>query len=111
MIHYAELLLPVNAAADDAKPDRIVAYRRYASGTTIFVNDYLSDNAGYDGHYDAAKGLYRLRITHHLQGLMMAGADYGTLLMLDGRRSSACRTILNGTQSADAVRIAFVYSE
>ena len=43
--------------------------------------------------------------------LMMAGADYGTLLMLDGRRSSACRTILNGTQSTDAVRIAFVYSE
>ena len=111
VIHYAELLLPVNAAADDAKPSRIVAYRRYATGSTIFVNDYLSDNAGYDGYYDEAKGLYRLRITHHLQGLMMAGADYGTLLMLDGRRSSACRTILNGTQSTDAVRIAFVYSE
>lgn len=111
VIHYAELLLPVNTAADAAKPNRIVAYRHYASGTSIFVNDYLSDNAGYDGYYDEAKGIYRLRITHHLQGLMMTGADYGTLLMLDGRRSSANRTVLNGTQSADAVRIAFVYSE
>lgn len=111
VIHYAELLLPVSSDADDAKPGRIVAYRRYASGSTIFINDYLSNNSGYDGYYDAGKGLYRIRITQHLQGLMMTGADHGTLLMLDGRRSSACRTILNGTQSADAVRIAFVYSE
>lgn len=111
VIHYAELLLPVNAAADDEKPTRIAAYRRYASGSMIFINDYLSDNRGYDGYYDETNHLYRIRVTHHLQGLMMAGADYGTVLMLEGRRSSACRTILNGSQSTDAVRIAFVYSE
>lgn len=111
VIHYAELLLPVSSAADDAKPNRIVAYRRYASGSTIFIHDYLLDNKGYDGYYDAEKGMYRIRITNHLQGLMIAGADYGTLLMLDGRRNSGCRTILNGLQSENAVRIAFVYSD
>lgn len=111
VIHYAELLLPVSSDADDLKPSRIVAYRRYATGNIIFINDYLSNYAGYDGQFDSSKGMYRIRVTQHLQGLMMTGSDAGTLLLLDGRRSSARRTILNGSNTTNPIRIAFTYSE
>lgn len=107
VIHYAELLLPLSVSADAEPPSRIVAC--YVSGVPII--DYLTSGSGYDGYYDADKKMYRIRITQHLQRLMMAGADYGTVLMLDGRRSEAKRTILNGTQATDPIRIAFVYSE
>ena len=41
----------------------------------------------------------------------MTGIDNGTELIIDGRRSSAFRTVLNGTATANPVRIDFVYTE
>lgn len=111
VIHYAELQLPVSDNYATDSTSRIVAYRRYESGSSIFVSDFMTNNSSYDGCYDADKGLYRIRLTQHLQGLLLQGADYGTLLMLEGRRSSARRTVLNGTQAARPVRMVFVYTE
>jgi len=46
-----------------------------------------------------------------LQELLRTGRDYGTELYLDARRSSAFRTVLNGTETENPVRVVFIYSE
>jgi uncharacterized protein YfdQ (DUF2303 family) len=43
--------------------------------------------------------------------LLRSGKDHGTELYIDARRTSAFRTVLNGTASQNTVRIDFVYSE
>ena len=70
---------------------------------------------GFDGTYDNTKGYYRMRITQHLQKIMREGRDFGTLLVINGRRSSPARIKLNGASSAatanNPIRIEFIYSE
>lgn len=112
VIHYAELLLPVASDADNYPPQKIIAYKTFSNGSSIFINDYLTAYNGYDGTFDNDKKLYRIRITQHLQQTINQGVDYGTSLFIDGRRSSARRTIFNGPLSSDnPIKIAFIYSE
>jgi len=117
VVHYAELLLPVHASSPDTSmPVRILALKNASDGTSTYVTDanVLTNGytyAGFDGHYDREKGQYRLRVTRHLQELLRSGKDYGTELIIDARRSSAFRTVINGTAAADPIRIDFVYSE
>lgn len=111
VIHYAELLLPLDVNADAYPPEKIIAYRSYESGLNIFINDFLTNYNGYDGTYHADEKYYRLRITQHMQELLNQGADYGTTLYIDGRRSSARRTILKGTGTDNPIKIAFIYTE
>lgn len=116
VIHYAELILPVNDMADTQPPVRIMANRVLADGTTELVTDadFLTNAysyAGFDGYYNKDKKQYRLRVTRHLQELLRKGKDYGTDLYIDARRTSAFRTIFNGTATANPVRIDFVYTE
>lgn len=120
VVHYAELLLPVSASATDTSvPVRILALKNYVDGTSTYVTDanVLTNTytyGGFDGYYDREKKQYRLRVTRHLQELLRSGEDYGTELVIDARRSSAFRTIIGGTASADpsrAIRIEFIYSE
>lgn len=113
IIHYAELLLPTHTASDNLKPDRIVANKVSSTGSIMPIPDYSSayTASGYDGKYQESKGFYRIRITQHLQYLVTAGKDYGTLLELFGSRSSARRTIINGTDSSNPIKIHFIYSE
>lgn len=116
IIHHAELLLPKADIADDEPPARILAYKHAAGGYEApipdLLNEYYGDvSGGFDGRFHADKGCYRLRVTRHLQQLMRTGVDYGTTLYIDARRSSAARTVINGTQSSDPIRIEFIYSE
>lgn len=117
VIHYAELLLPVSDIAMNEKPAQIAALKYYSNGTVVNIPDMYDAYTyqGFDGTYDADKGYYRLRITQHLQQLIRNGVDYGTLLILNGRRSSAAHTVLNGydanVTSNNPVRIQFIYSE
>jgi len=117
IIHYAELLLPVSDISEVDRPDLVVALKCYNDGTTVSIPDLYDSytSSGYDGKYDSDRGLYRLRITQHLQKIMNSGMDLGTLLVLNGRRSSPYHAIVNGTDPAQTsnnpIRIEFVYSE
>ena len=116
IIHYAELLLPVYDTADSQTPVRILAMKRGADGSLTYVTDanVLTNNytyTGFDGYYHRDKHCYRLRVSRHLQELMRTGQDYGTELIIDARRSSGFRTILNGTDTDNPIRIDFVYTD
>lgn len=117
VIHYAELLMPVSTGVGDTSmPVRILALKNHADGSSTYVTDAnVITNAytygGFDGYYNREKKQYRLRITRHLQELLRTGKDYGTELIIDARRSSAFRTVINGTASDNPIRIDFVYSE
>lgn len=116
VVHYAELVLPVADEADTSAPVRILALKYNADGTPSYVTDAnVLTNAytygGFDGYYDRAKRQYRLRMTRHLQELLRTGCDYGTDLFIDARRSSAFRTIINGTETAKPILLDFIYSE
>ncbi len=117
VIHYAELLLPVSSSAvDTSMPVRVLALKNFADGSSAYITDanVLTNSftySGFDGYYDRQQNQYRLRVTRHLQELMRSGKDYGTELIIDARRSSAFRTILNGTGVANPIHIDFIYSE
>jgi hypothetical protein len=116
VIHHAELILPVNELADTQPPVRILANKNLNDGTSVLISDanFVSNPnfySGFDGYYDKKKNQYRLRVTRHMQELLRSGKDYGTELYIDARRSSALRTVINGTDAAKPVLIDFVYSE
>lgn len=116
VIHYAELVLPVADEADTSGPVRILALKRAANGSSTYITDanVLVNSytySGFDGYYNREKKQYRLRVSRHLQELLRSGHDYGTDLVIDARRSSAFRTIINGTQAARPIMIDFIYSE
>lgn len=109
VIHHAELLMPLAEGDYGTVPQRIVAYKAVASGTEPYIADYLL--AGVDGYYHSDANQYRLRVTQHVQGLLRDGIDRGTTLVINSRRSTATRTVLNGATAYNRFKIALVYSE
>lgn len=121
IIHYAELIAPVAEQADDEPPARLLAYKTAQNGFRASIPDLLDAHtySGFDGHYNKTKGHYRMRVTQHLQQLLRTGEDYGSLIVIDGRLSTANRTIINGCDNTThagkvdnlPIRIDFIYSE
>lgn len=116
VIHYAELVLPVSDTAETQLPVRVLALKRNADGTSQYVTDAnVMANpytySGFDGYYHRDSHQYHLRITRHLQELLRSGHDYGTELVIDARRSSALRTVLNGYGSDNPIHVDFIYTE
>ena len=114
VLHHAELLLPVTSPTTPSLPDRILAVAKRDSANDVYTDDLMMDitsMARFDGTYDASSNCYRLRVTQHLQGLLRAGVDHGTLLVLNSRRSSAARAIINGLSATNHPRIEFIYTE
>lgn len=111
-IHHAELLIPVASSA--TLPDRVLAVKKKGNGDETYIDDLMIDPLNmsrFDGTYDAARNCYRLLVTQHAQGLLREGADHGTLLVLNSRRSSAARAVINGLSAADHIRIELIYTE
>lgn len=114
IIHYAELVLPVNTALSPSdRPDALAAIKVYANGNVENVPDFLDPftSVGFGGTFDAASNCYRMRITQHLQDLVRDGRDYGTLVVISGRRTSWQQTVVNGDMTSNPIRVEFVYSE
>ena len=114
VVNYAELLLPVSNGDTNVLAKRLLAYKIDSNGGLSIASD-ASDGAlysGFDGFYTASLNAYRIRLTRHIQQLLQADADYGTMLMIDARRSSARSTKLNGyNHSKGTPSIRIVYSE
>lgn len=112
-INYAVLKLPVANISDTCYPSEMYTYKRYADGSSIAIPD-MSDiytYTGYDGTNKYDKAYYRIRVTQHVQKMLLSGNDFGTLVYLEGRRSSPRRVIINGTGSNNRIRLEVVYSE
>lgn len=113
VIHHAELLLPVaNTSSSSPYPDQVIV-SRCTDSTETYIPDQIDAYTyhGYDGTYDVSRGLYRARITEHLQDLLREGRDPGMLLALNSRRSSARQVVFAGRVSDPSVKIVFVYTE
>ena len=104
VVHNAELLLPVAAEADAKRPRRLIA-----TNGTRYITDYIS--AGVDGYYHSDSSRYRIYMPLHLQSLMRDGFDKGIHLLIDARGSVAERTVLNGYNETDKIKINFIYTE
>lgn len=104
VIHSAELLLPLATEADGRHPKRLIA-----TNGTRYIIDYIS--AGVDGYYNSDSNWYRIRMPQHLQGMLRDGYDHGTHLLIDARGSVAERTVINGYNETDKVRIKLIYTE
>ena len=89
------------------------AIKMYENGVVANIPDMYDPYtyAGFDGTYDATNKCYRMRITQHLQKLVKEGRDRGTLIVINGRRTSWQHTVINGDQTANPIRIQLVYSE
>lgn len=113
VIHHAELLMPVIAASSTEDYPSQIIVSRCTDSNEVYIPDQVDAYTyhGYDGTYDADRGLYRVRITQHIQDLLREGGDPGTLLMLDARRSSARQVVLAGRNASDPIKIVIVYSE
>lgn len=116
VIHYAELVLPVADTAQTQLPVRLLALKRNADGTSQYVTDanVIANPytySGFDGYYHRDSHQYRLRITRHFQEMLRTGHDYGTELVIDARRSSALRAVLNGFSADNPIHVDFIYTE
>lgn len=118
IVHYAELVLPTASdMADNLPPTSLLALRNWGDTNTTYVAD-MSDgysSTGFDGSYNTVSKAYRLRLTQHVQKLLRAGKDEGTYLVINSRRASARRTVLNGSDpvltQGNGVRLVLIYSE
>lgn len=114
VLHHAELLLPVSPSTTAALPDRVLAVAKRDSTNDVYTDDLMMDlvtMGRFDGTYDAGRNCYRLRVTQHVQGLLRQGVDHGLLLVLNSRRSSGARAIINGLAATDHPRIELIYTE
>lgn len=111
VVHNAELILPVSNIGETERPDLIATYKCYLDGALVTIPDLLYNMGGYDGSYHEATGCYRIRITQHFQKLLDSGQDLGTLMVVNGRRSSTGHVVINGYQSSNPIRVHFIYSE
>lgn len=116
VIHYAELVLPISDTTQTELPVRIMAMKKNGAGELVYVTDadVLTNQytyAGFDGYYHKDRHCYRLRVTRHLQELMRSGQDYGTELVIDGRRSTPFSVALRGSEGERCAMIDFVYTE
>lgn len=117
IIHYAELILPVDGQPTDDRPDLVVAFKYEENGTLSSIPDFYDSQtrSGYDGGYDSDNNCYRIRITQHLQNLLIKGRDYGTLLALYSQLNSPMHIAFKGCNPSltggNSVRIRYVYSE
>lgn len=114
VINYAVLRLPIaTSESDNYHPGKVQTYKRYADGSSVGIPDMTDafTYTGYDGTNKLDSTCYRIRITQHLQKMLLSGNDFGTLVYLDGRRSDPRRVVINGTTKQNPIRVEVIYSE
>ncbi|MCF0211870.1 MAG: DUF4270 family protein [Bacteroidales bacterium] len=113
VVHYAELQLPVAEGSDNDHPESLLMMKRVNDTLTTLAPDMADpiSSSSLDYTYNRNTNAYHLRATQHIQRLLRQGSDHGTYVLINSRRASARRAIINGTQAAVPTRLVIVYTE
>lgn len=103
------VLVIKNIDIDDnnTPPQLLSLLRKLSSGKTAFLPDYIDEGASFFGAtYNSSKREYRIRITRYIQYLLnTTDPDYGLVMLVDSRRTTANRLILRGTDRSFSDRL------
>ncbi len=81
-------------------PATITLLKKLANGSTSILPDLIEGSTFFDGAYNPYTREYKIRITRYLQQLLNStDPDYGLIILVDNRRTTANRVMLKGTNS------------
>ena len=85
--------------------------KKLSDGTTALLPDLVEGSTFFDGVYNPLTREYKIRITRYLQQLLVStDPDYGLVLLVDNRRTTANRVMLKGTNPG-GVRLEIKYNK
>jgi len=99
VINEAVLVIK-NDDIDDknAPPSLLTVLKKLASGKTEFLPDIYEGAAFFGGSYNSTTKEYRMRITRYFQDMLNTTTpDYGLVMLIDSRRTTANRFVFKGT--------------
>ena len=87
-------------------PSLLTILKKLADGKTAFLPDIFEGSSFFDGTYNSTTKEYRMRITRYFQEMLNTNAsDYGLVLLIDSRRTTANRFVFKGTDKSLAGRM------
>jgi hypothetical protein len=79
-------------------PSLLTVLKKLASGKTEFLPDIYEGAAFFGGSYNSTTKEYRMRITRYFQDMLNTTTpDYGLVMLIDSRRTTANRFVFKGT--------------
>lgn len=80
-------------------PQLLTLLRKLSNGKTAFLPDFIEEGASFFGAtYNSSKREYRIRITRYFQYMLnTTDPDYGLVMLVDSRRTTANRLIMRGS--------------
>jgi hypothetical protein len=90
----------------NAPPSLLTILKKLANGKTAFLPDIFEGSDFFGGTYK--NGEYRMRITRYIQEMLNTPTttpDYGLVMLIDSRRTTANRFVFTGTDKTLANRM------
>lgn len=115
VVNEAVLVLK-NVDIDDKNtpPQLLTLLRKLSSGKTAFLPDYIDEGSSFFGaNYNSSKREHRIRITRYVQYMLnTSDTDYGLVMLVDSRRTTANRLIIRGTDKnlTDRMKLEIKYT-
>ncbi len=82
-------------------PSLLTVLKKLASGKTEFLPDIYEGAAFFGGSYNSTTKEYRMRITRYFQDMLNTTTpDYGLVMLIDSRRTTANRFVFKGTDKS-----------
>lgn len=97
------VLVIKNMEPDDlsSPPSMLTILKKLADGKTAFLPDIYEGSSFFGGTYNTTKREYRMRITRYLQNMLnTTDIDYGLVMLIDSRRTTANRFVFKGTDKS-----------
>ncbi len=90
----------------NAPPTLLTILKKLASGKTEFLPDIFEGSAFFDGIYNTTTHEYRIRMTRYFQNMLNTTTeDFGLVMLIDSRRTTANRFVFTGTDKTLANRM------
>jgi hypothetical protein len=108
VINEAVLVLSnIDVNDNNTPPKLLTLLRKLSSGKTAFLPDYIDEGSSFfDANYNSSKREYRIRITRYIQYMLnTTDTDYGLVMLIDSRRTTANRLIIRGTDKTFSDRL------
>jgi len=94
------ILVIKNDDGDDKNgpPALLTVLKKLVDGKTAFLPDIFEGSGFFGGTYNTVTREYRMRITRYFQYMLnTTDADYGLVMLIDSRRTTANRFVFKGT--------------